>query len=41
MTIEAIVYRGSKEGKVVEGKETFSPGDEEVLIKVPALAGGN
>ena len=40
-TVEATVYRGTKEGKVIEGKETFTPGDEELLIKVrssPILA---
>ena len=32
--VEAMVYRGSKEGVVIEGKETFAPGDEELLLKV-------
>jgi hypothetical protein len=34
MTVEATVYRGSKEGTVVEGKETFAPGDEELLLAI-------
>jgi hypothetical protein len=33
-TVEATVYRGSKGGNVIEGKEIFSPGDEELLLKV-------
>jgi hypothetical protein len=33
-TAEATVYRGTKEGKVIEGKEIFTVGDEELLIKV-------
>jgi len=33
-TIQATVYRGSKPGTVIEGKETFAPGDEELLLKV-------
>ena len=33
-TVEATVYRGTKEGKVIEGKDMFTPGDEELLIKV-------
>jgi hypothetical protein len=33
-SLEATVYRGSKEGTVIEGKETFAPGDEELLLKV-------
>jgi hypothetical protein len=33
-TVEAAVYRGTKEGKVIEGKESLTAGDEELLIKV-------
>lgn len=35
--VEATVYRGTKEGSVIEEKETFTPGDEELLLKVPFL----
>jgi threonine dehydrogenase-like Zn-dependent dehydrogenase len=33
-TVTATVYKGSKAGNVIEGKETFSLGDEELLLKV-------
>ena len=36
-TVEATVYRGTKEGKVVEGEEIFTPGGEELLIKARSL----
>jgi len=36
-TVEATVYRGTKGGKVIEGKERFTAGDEELLIKVQPI----
>ena len=32
--VSAKVYRGRKDGKVVEGNEIFAAGDEELLLKV-------
>jgi hypothetical protein len=33
-TVEAKVYRGTPEGNVIETKEHFTTGDEEILLKV-------
>jgi len=34
ITVEATVYRGSKVGDVIEGEEIFTPGEDELLLKV-------
>jgi D-arabinose 1-dehydrogenase-like Zn-dependent alcohol dehydrogenase len=35
--VEATVYRGGNDGKVMEGKELFTPGEEELLLKVQSM----